>query len=65
VEGINPGDPVEQFVSITPEGQPAVMSRTGAAEIYSLHWPQRNELFFPLSSASLLLIAGTVAMHCL
>ena len=40
VEGINPGNPTEQFVSITREGQPAVMSRTGAAQIYLLHWPQ-------------------------
>ena len=40
VEGINPADGVEQFVSLTREGQPAVMSRTGAAQIYLLHWPQ-------------------------
>jgi serine/threonine protein kinase/Tol biopolymer transport system component len=40
VEGINPGNSVEQFVSLTPEGQPAIMSRTGAAQIYLLHWPQ-------------------------
>jgi serine/threonine protein kinase/Tol biopolymer transport system component len=40
VGGINPGWSVEQFVSLTPEGQPAVMSRTGAAQIYLLRWPQ-------------------------
>jgi Tol biopolymer transport system component len=40
VEGINPADGTEGFVSLTREGQPAVMSRTGAAQIYSLHWPQ-------------------------
>ena len=40
VEGINPADGTESFVSITGEGQPAVMSRTGAAQIYLLHWPQ-------------------------
>jgi serine/threonine protein kinase len=39
-EGIDPAYPTEQFVSITREGQPAVMSRTGAAQIYLLHWPQ-------------------------
>jgi hypothetical protein len=40
VEGINPASGTEGFVSLTREGQPAVMSRTGAAQIYSLHWPQ-------------------------
>jgi len=40
VEGINPGWAVEEFVSLTSDGQPAVMSRTGAAQIYLLHWPQ-------------------------
>jgi serine/threonine protein kinase/Tol biopolymer transport system component len=40
VEGINPGNSIEAFVSVTREGQPAVMSRTGAAQIYLLHWPQ-------------------------
>jgi serine/threonine protein kinase/Tol biopolymer transport system component len=40
VEGINPGNSTEGFVSLTPEGQPAIMSRTGAAQIYLLHWPQ-------------------------
>jgi hypothetical protein len=40
VEGINPAVGTESFVSLTREGQPAVMSLTGAAQIYSLHWPQ-------------------------
>src|SRR5277367_6545759 len=40
VQGINPANSVETFVSLTREGQPAVMSRTGAAQIYLLHWPQ-------------------------
>jgi Tol biopolymer transport system component len=40
VEGINPANGSEGFVSLTRDGQPAVMSRTGAAQIYSLHWPQ-------------------------
>jgi serine/threonine protein kinase/Tol biopolymer transport system component len=40
VEGINSAAGTESFVSLTREGQPAVMSLTGAAQIYSLHWPQ-------------------------
>jgi serine/threonine protein kinase/Tol biopolymer transport system component len=40
VEGINPASSVESFVSLTREGQPAVMSRIGAAQIYLLRWPQ-------------------------
>ena len=40
VEGIRPGNPTEQFVSLTAEGQPAVMSLTGPAQVYLLHWPQ-------------------------
>ena len=39
VQGINPADGSEQFVNLTPDGQPAVMSRTGPAQIYLLHWP--------------------------
>jgi serine/threonine protein kinase/Tol biopolymer transport system component len=39
-EGIDPALSTEQFVSVTPQGQPAVMTRTGAAQIYLLHWPQ-------------------------
>jgi hypothetical protein len=26
------------FVSLTPDGRPAMMSRTGVAQIYSLSW---------------------------
>jgi hypothetical protein len=40
VEGISSAAGTELFVSLTREGQPAVMSLTGAAQIYSLHWPQ-------------------------
>jgi Tol biopolymer transport system component len=40
VEGIEPAIGSEAFVSLTREGQPAVMTRTGAAQIYLLHWPQ-------------------------
>jgi hypothetical protein len=39
-DGIDPAFSTETFVSLTPQGQPAVMSRTGAAQIYLLHWPQ-------------------------
>jgi len=39
VTGINPGLFTEGFVSLTLDGQPAVMSLTGPAQIYSLHWP--------------------------
>jgi serine/threonine protein kinase/Tol biopolymer transport system component len=39
-EGIDPAYSTEAFVSITLEGQPAVMTRTGTAQIYLLHWPQ-------------------------
>jgi Tol biopolymer transport system component len=39
-EGIDPAYSTEAFVSITREGQPAVMTRTGTAQIYLLHWPQ-------------------------
>ena len=28
----------DSFVSLTAEGQPAMMSYTGVAQIYSLHW---------------------------
>jgi eukaryotic-like serine/threonine-protein kinase len=39
-EGVNPANGTESFVSLTREGQPAVMSRTGTAQIYLLYWPQ-------------------------
>ena len=31
-------DPMAGFISVTPEGQPAIMSDTGIAQIYSLSW---------------------------
>ncbi len=37
-EGANVRDPVESFLSVTPSGQPAVMSDTSIAQIYSLSW---------------------------
>jgi serine/threonine protein kinase len=40
VEGINPAESIETFMSVTRDGQPAIMSRTGAAQIYLLHWSQ-------------------------
>jgi eukaryotic-like serine/threonine-protein kinase len=39
-KGINPAVGIEAFVSLTSEGRPAVMSQTGAAQIYLLRWPQ-------------------------
>jgi hypothetical protein len=30
--------PVDSFPSLTAEGQPALMSHTGVAQIYSLSW---------------------------
>jgi Tol biopolymer transport system component len=33
-----PRDPMAGFISVTPEGQPAIMSDTGIAQIYSLSW---------------------------
>jgi hypothetical protein len=29
---------VESFISVTPDGQPAIMSDTGIAQLYSLRW---------------------------
>ena len=29
---------LDSFVSLTPEGQPAIMSHTGVAQIYALQW---------------------------
>jgi Tol biopolymer transport system component len=40
LEGVSdPQDP-DSFLSLTPDGQPAIMSRTGVGQIYSLRWPQ-------------------------
>jgi serine/threonine protein kinase len=30
----------DSFLSLTPDGQPAIMSRTGVGQIYSLRWPR-------------------------
>jgi serine/threonine protein kinase len=35
----DPQDP-DSFLSLTPDGQPAIMSRTGVGQIYSLRWPR-------------------------
>jgi serine/threonine protein kinase/Tol biopolymer transport system component len=37
LEGVNPTDS-DSYLSLTPEGQPAMMSRTGVAQLYLLHW---------------------------
>jgi len=37
LEGVNPTD-VDSYLSLTPDGQPAMMSRTGVAQLYLLHW---------------------------
>jgi Tol biopolymer transport system component len=39
LEGVNDTDGFDSFLSLTPDGQPAIMSRTGVAQIYLLHWP--------------------------
>ncbi len=38
LEGVNDPSGFDSFVSLTPEGQPAIMSRTGVAQLYLLHW---------------------------
>jgi serine/threonine protein kinase/Tol biopolymer transport system component len=38
LEGVNDPSGFDSFMSLTPEGQPAIMSRTGVAQIYLLHW---------------------------
>jgi Tol biopolymer transport system component len=37
LEAVNPED-LDAFLSLTPDGQPAMMSRTGVAQLYLLHW---------------------------
>jgi serine/threonine protein kinase len=37
LEGVNPTD-FDSYLSLTPDGQPAIMSRTGVAQLYLLHW---------------------------
>jgi hypothetical protein len=38
LEGVNDPQPADSFMSLTPDGQPAMMSRTGVGQIYSLYW---------------------------
>ena len=38
LEGVNDTDGFDSFLSLTPEGQPAIMSRTSVAQIYLLRW---------------------------
>jgi serine/threonine protein kinase len=38
LEGVNDPSGVDSFLSLTPQGQPAIMSRTGVAQLYLLHW---------------------------
>jgi Tol biopolymer transport system component len=40
LEGVNDPHALDSFMSLTPDGQPAIMSRTGVGQIYSLSWPQ-------------------------
>jgi Tol biopolymer transport system component len=39
LEGVNDPRGADSFLSVTPDGQPAIMSRTGVGQIYSLRWP--------------------------
>ena len=39
LEGVNDPQVFDSFMSLTSDGQPAIMSRTGVDQIYSLHWP--------------------------
>ena len=38
LEGVSEANTYYSFLSLTPEGQPAIMSHTGIAQIYLLHW---------------------------
>jgi serine/threonine protein kinase len=40
LEGVNDPQLLDSFMSLTPDGQPAIMSRTGVGQIYSLRWPK-------------------------
>jgi Tol biopolymer transport system component len=40
LEGVNDPRVLDSFMSLTPDGQPAMMSRTGVGQIYSLRWPR-------------------------
>jgi Tol biopolymer transport system component len=39
LDGVNDPSGADSFMSLTPDGQPAIMSRTGVGQIYSLRWP--------------------------
>jgi DNA-binding winged helix-turn-helix (wHTH) protein/Tol biopolymer transport system component len=39
LEGVNDPQSADSIMSLTPDGQPAIMSRTGVGQIYSLRWP--------------------------
>ena len=39
LDGVNDPTGGDSFLSLTPDGQPAIMSRTGVGQIYSLRWP--------------------------
>lgn len=39
LEGVNDFNGFDSFLSLTPDGQPAMMSRTGVAQVYLLRWP--------------------------
>jgi hypothetical protein len=34
LEGVNAPHSLDSFMSLTPDGQPAIMSRTGVAQLY-------------------------------
>jgi WD40 repeat protein len=38
LEGVNDPHSLDAFMSLTSDGQPAIMSRTGVAQIYLSHW---------------------------
>jgi hypothetical protein len=38
MEGILGARPLDSFMSLTEQGQPVIMSHTGVAQIYALHW---------------------------
>jgi hypothetical protein len=40
LDGVNYPSGADSFLSLTPDGQPAIMSRTGVGQIYSLRWPR-------------------------
>jgi Tol biopolymer transport system component/DNA-binding winged helix-turn-helix (wHTH) protein len=39
LDRVNDPRGADSFMSLTPDGQPAIMSRTGVGQIYSLRWP--------------------------